>query len=152
MKKILSIFIAFIYIINTPVISYAFSPQPTHLMLHNFSAKKELEDGITVEYTLIESTSTTRSNSKTSVKTATYKKNNKIVATIRLSADFTYTGSSATCTRASSSYSMSDGWSYSNKTTTHNGNTATTSAKISKAKEYFNVNVTMKCSSSGEIS
>ncbi len=152
MKKTLFIFIAFICIISNPIISHAASPQSSHILLHKMSTKIKLENEITVEYNLEEYASNARSNSKTSVKTVTYKKNDRIIATIRLSADFTYTGSSATCTRASSSYSMSDGWSYSNKSTTYSGNTAKTSAKISKSKEYFNANVTITCSGSGEIS
>lgn len=112
----------------------------------------DLNDEITIEYTLTEFNSHTRSNTKTAGKKATFKANGKIVATIYLTATFTYNGSSATCTSASSTYSMSDGWSYSSRTTTRSGRTASTSAKISKNNEYFHANVTITCSNSGAIS
>lgn len=150
MKKIVFALTIFIFTMNNPIISHAAQiPSTTQQLFHE---KTVLENGITMEYELTVSPSNTRSNSKTATKTATCKVDGKVVATIKLSADFTYTGSSATCTRASSSYSMSDGWSYSNRTTTRSGNTAKTSAKISKNNEYFNTNVTMTCSGSGEIS
>ena len=150
MKKIIFSLTVFIFTISNPIISHAAQTTPNTQQL--FLEKTVLEHGITVEHELTVLPSNARSNSKTATKTSTYKADGKVIATIKLSADFTYTGSSATCTRASSSYSMSDGWSYSNRTTTRSGNTATTSAKISKYNEYFNANVTITCSGSGDIS
>lgn len=150
MKKLIFALTIFIFTMNNPIISHAAQiPSTTQQLFHE---KIVLENNITMEYKLTIFPSDTRSNSKTATKTLTFKANEKVIATIKLSADFTYTGFSATCTHAFSSYSMSDGWRYSNRTTTRSGNTAKTSAKISKNNEYFNTNVTITCSGSGEIS
>jgi hypothetical protein len=152
MKKILFVIATLIFTISNPITSHARQSSPPASSLYNINEKIELENGNTVDYELTIFPSDTRSNIKTATKTATCKRNNKTVATIKLSATFTYTGSSATCTSASSTYSMEGGWSYSNRTTTRTKNTASTSAKISKNNEYFNAGVTITCSNSGVIS
>ena len=152
MKKIYSILFALIFTISNPIISSASSNLPKIVPQQNSDENIILDDGIIIEYTLTELISNKRSNTKTAVKTATCKFDGNVIATIELTATFTYTGSSATCTNASATYSMTTGWSYINKTTSRNKNTATTSARIIKGINHADVNVTMKCSGSGVIS
>ena len=151
-KKALSILVLLICMFCTPITSHAGQNSFSPIQQYTFVEKTEQQNGLTVEYKVISFPSRSRSNSRTAAKTKTYKKNGKIVATVTLTADFTYNGSSATCTSASSSYSTYDGWNYSNRSTTRSKNTAATSAKISKSSKYFNANITMTCSKTGEIS
>ena len=152
MKKIFVILALIIFTISNPTVLHAGQFPPDASEQYGFTQETESKFGMTVEYELVIFPSTTRSNVKAATKTATCKRNGKIVATIKLTAEFTYNGSSATCTSASSTYSMSDGWSYSSRTTTRSGRTASTSAKISKNNECFHANVTITCSNSGAIS
>ena len=151
MKKIISILAAFTLVFHLPIIANASDANITEPC-----QSKEiinLEDELIIEYSITESNPNARASTKTATKTATCKlKDGTVVATIKLTATFSYTGSSATCTSASSSYSLTPGWSYSDRTTTRSGNKATTSAKFSKGFSSATITVTMTCSNSGEIS
>lgn len=153
MKKLITILTTFSLIFNLPIIANASNSCITNT---NQSSKNteiiDLGDEITVEYEITESIPMARASTKTAVKTATFKENGKVIATIKLTATFSYTGSSATCTSASSSYSMTSSWSYQNRTTTRSGNTATTSAKLINGRVYANASVTLTCSKTGVLS
>lgn len=112
----------------------------------------DLGNGMTIEYEITELPSIARASTKTAAKTATCKVDGVIIATVKLTATFSYTGSSATCTSASATYTMSNGWSATNKSTTRSGNTATTSAYLYKWPDHTTLTTTMKCSATGVIS
>ncbi len=151
MKKIISILAAVTLIFNLPIIANANEANITDTC--QSKAIVDLGNGLIVEYSISESTPNARANTKTATKTATCKlKDGTVVATIKLTATFSYTGSSATCTSASSNYSLTQGWSYSDRITTRSGNTATTSAKFGKGFSSATITVTMTCSNSGVIS
>ncbi len=153
MKKLISILAAFTLLFNLPIIANASDTNISDSCPSGESTEIiDLGDGITIEYSIIESNPNARASTKTAAKTATCKKYGQVIASITLTATFSYTGSSATCTSASSNYNMYGGWSYSNRSTTRSGNTASTSAKLSKSPDYANITVTMTCSNSGVIS
>lgn len=153
MKKFISILAAVTLMFNLPIITNASNANISGSHPSDKNAEIiDLGDGLTIEYTITESNPNARASTRTATKTANCKRDGITIATIKLTATFSYTGSSATCTSASSSYTMYDGWSYSNRTTTRSGNTATTSAKLSKWLDHANVTITMTCSNSGVIS
>lgn len=152
MKKTFFIIFALVCIFSNPIISYA-CQNPQKSFPEKVSAQiADLGNGITMESTITEYHKNSRSKTRTAVKTSTCKANGKTIATIELTATFTYTGSSAVCTNASSTYSMSDGWSYKNRSTTRSKNTATTKARLTNGINYSDIGVTMTCSKTGEIS
>lgn len=153
MNKLIATLTVFTLIFNLPIISSASNTNVTNINPSYESTDIiDLGDGFTIEYEITESIPMTRANAKTATKTATYRFDGNVIATIKLTASFSYTGSSATCTSASSTYSMAKGWSYSNRTTSRSGNTATTSAKLIKGLNYANISTTLKCSNTGVIS
>lgn len=112
----------------------------------------DLGNGMTIEYEITELPSIARASTKTAAKTATCKLDGVKIATVKLTATFSYTGSSATCTSASATYTTYDGWNATNKSTTRSGNTATTSAYVYKGIKHTTLTTTMKCSATGVIS
>lgn len=154
MKKLIAILTTFILTFNLPIIS---SASNTAMINPDQSYENadivELNNGLIIEYEITENTSIARASTKTATKTATCKTaDGSVIATIKLTATFSYTGSTASCTSASSSYSMATGWSYSNRSTTHGGNIAKTSARLKKGLSYADVSVIMTCSKTGVIS
>lgn len=152
MKKLITILTTLTLLFNSSIISNA-SENTADSYPSNASIETvDLGDGITIEYEITETPSMARASTKTATKTATCKADGVKIATIKLTATFSYTGSSATCTSASATYSMYNGWSAINKSTTRSGNTATTSAYFSKFPSHANMSVTMSCSKTGVIS
>ena len=142
----------FVLVFNLPIVTNASNlSQPNVISVKTETVN--LGNGIIVKYETKEFASNARANTRTAVKTADFETpEGKVITTVKLTASFSYNGSSATCTSANASYFMYDGWMYSNKSTTRSGNSATTTAKVSKGRDYFNVNVTMSCSPTGSIS
>jgi len=111
----------------------------------------ELENDFILKYETTEILTHARTATKTAVRTAACEYKGKTIAVIKLTAAFSYTGSSALCTNASAFYTAYDGWTFSDESTRRSGKTAAASAKISKGKEFVNVSVSMKCKKSGTI-
>lgn len=94
-----------------------------------------------------------RSNSKSADCADTYRYGGKVIAEVTLSATFGYDGKTAWVISASGSHTTYDGWSYSGEKITKSGGSATLTAKLSKWSEgTANVNISLKCSPSGQIS
>lgn len=151
MKKLIAIFTALTLMLNITIISEASASATEPCSPYGDTEIVDLGDGYTVEYEITEINPQARASSKTVEKTANFKRDGVVVATIVLTASFSYTGSSATCTSASSNYTMYHGWTYSNRSTTKSGNTAKTSARISNVY-YADVEVTLTCSNTGVVS
>lgn len=151
MKKLIAILTTLTLILNITIISGTSASAAEPCTPCKDAEIVDLGDGYTVEYELTEVNPQARASTKTVEKTANFKREGVVVATIVLTASFSYMGSSATCTSASSSYSMYHGWTYSNRSTTKSGNTAKTSARISNVY-YADVEVTLTCSNTGVIS
>lgn len=118
-----------------------------------------LEDGNYIIITLEDITLSRASNTKTGRRTLNYyNSDNEVLWKATLTATFTYTGSSATCTSASITYSVNDSsWQIISATASKSGNTATGNVI---AKHYF-VGIPIKtvneafyitCSATGTLS
>ncbi len=152
MKKITAILSAVILLFNCSIITNASELQPTNTMPSSQDTEAiDLGDGFTMKYET-EETSPIARTTRTSTKTATCEYQGKIIATIKLTATFSFNGSYATCTNATSSYSLAEGWSYSKRSTSYSGDTAKTSARISNGFKYFDIDVTLTCSGTGNMS
>lgn len=149
MKKLIAILTALTLILNTAIVSEASAAEP--YTPYGDTEIVDLGDGYTVEYEITEINPNARASTKTVEKTANFKRDGVIVATIVLTASFSYTGSSATCTSAYAGYSVYQGWDYSNRSTTRSGNTAKTTARFFK-DIYFDAVVTLTCSNTGVVS
>ncbi len=118
------------------------------------------DDGSYIVISEVEETVSTRATStKNGQKTATYVDSDNVVQwTATLKATFTYTGSSATCTNSSITYTVSDSsWKITEATATKSGNKATGDVT---AKKYFlgiptktvDKTITITCSANGTLS
>ena len=156
MKKIFAILISIIMI---------FSVLPVTVFAENnktivSETIEYLDDGSYIVTTLVEETNVTRATStKTGSKTAIhYNSDDEKVVTMKLTATFSYTGSSATCTAASTSYTIhDDSWKVTTATASKSGNKATGNFTV---KHYVllvpiqtvNTTITITCSNSGTLS
>lgn len=153
MKKLITILTTLTLLFNLSTVSNAGITAAGSYPKTDTVEVVDLGDGITIEYEITETPSMARASTKTATKTATCKADGVKIATIKLTATFSYTGSSATCTSASATYTTYNGWRASNKSTTRSGNTATAKAKFSKGiRDHGYVTTTMSCSKTGVIS
>ena len=118
------------------------------------------DDGSYIVISEVEETVSTRATgTKNGQKTATYVDSDNVVQwKATLKATFTYTGSSATCTNSSITYTISDSsWKITEATATKSGNKATGDVT---AKKYFlgiptktvEETITITCSANGTLS
>lgn len=117
-----------------------------------------LEDGSSITISLDESSSRS-SGTKTGRKTYTYKDANGVeLWKAVLTASFTYTGSTSTCTTASCTVTISDSnWYEKSNTTSRSGDTATT--ELTMGKKFlgipfttFSYTLTLTCDANGNLS
>lgn len=154
MKRIVIFLICLLTICTTltPIVSIAVEPT---------SDKREiiiLEDGSYIEIVTTENF-TRSSGSKTGNKSYTYWDNDgNAMWKAVLTASFTYTGSSSTCTNASCSVTIYDSsWYQVSKSTSYSGNTATT--QLTMGHKVLGVTVskpsytiTLSCDANGNLS
>lgn len=118
------------------------------------------DDGSCLEISAVEETTIARAtNTKSGQQSLIYRNNNGVEQwRATLTATFTYNGSSATCTSASITSSVSDGnWKFTQKTATKSGNKATGNITV---KHYVlgiptktvEQTITITCSASGALS
>lgn len=154
MKKILYLVLTITLLFSLSISSSANSNTVTS----SVTSVEYFEDGSYLETTIITSTPAVRSGVG-GTKRLTYKNSDGDVQWIaNLTGEFTYTGSSATCTKSSITYSIEDGnWKIPSATATKSGNTATGNVT---AKYYFwgiptktvNEVITLTCSATGVLS
>ena len=97
--------------------------------------------------------SVARSSTKSADCTDTYKYSGNVIAEVTLSATFGYDGKTSWVVSASGSNKTYDGWSYGSQSITKSGGTASLSAKLSHLLwRSVNVNMSLTCSPSGQIS
>ncbi len=152
MKKLIAVLAASMLIFNHPIITNASEITPINTSSNESSEIVDLGDGYTVKYETKIVSPNVRASTKTVAKTATCVYGGKTVAEITLTASFSYTGSSATCTSASISSTTYDGWTCSDKSASRSGNTATGTGKLKKGLLHTTVNVSLTCSKTGAIS
>ena len=153
MKQITAIFLALfcIFFITLP----AFASESDSI---NDSHIIQYSDGSSLEIVTTE-TATRASGSKTGNRAYIYRDNNgETKWQAVLTANFTYTGSSSTCTSASCSVTIYDtSWYQAYKSTSHSGNTAT--AQLTMGHKILGVTVskpsytiTLSCDANGNLS
>lgn len=152
-KKVLSALLACILLICAiPIQAYASEEGTENDSIIYF------EDGSSITVSLVES-SARASGTKTGRKTYTYKDANGVEQWVAvLTASFTYTGTSSTCTSASCTVTISDSaWYEVSKTTTRSGNTATT--ELVMGEKFLGITftklsytLTLTCDANGNLS
>lgn len=152
-KKVLLALLACILLISViPTQAYASQVETENNNIIFF------EDGSSITVSLDES-SARASGTKTGRKTYTYKDANDVeLWKAVLTASFTYTGSTSTCTSASCTVTISDSnWYEKSNTTSRSGNTATT--ELTMGKKFlgipfttFSYTLTLTCDANGNLS
>lgn len=103
--------------------------------------------------TLVISPSFARTSERTGTKTRTFTYKGDTIAEISLTATFRYNGSSVSVVSKSvSDYTTYNGWSYQQSSLTSSGGTATLTGKLKKGLLNANVNFSISCDASGNIS
>ncbi|WP_294499894.1 hypothetical protein [uncultured Gemmiger sp.] len=110
-----------------------------------------LANGIECTTTIYWEASSTRASTRKGGIDQSYSYDGKTIAIARLTATFTYNGSTATAISASGSHSTASGWSYSGQSTWCSGATAHLTATVSGPVS-FPVNLSLTCSPSGVLS
>lgn len=152
-KRIFSAILAFVLLIAV-VPGYAYASND----LGSNSDVIYLKDGSYITIS-IEEFSTRASGTKTGRKTYTYKASDGVVLwTAVQTASFSYTGSSATCTSASCTVTISDkAWYEKSNVTTRTGNTATTALTMGQKLlgipiSTYDYTFTLTCDANGNLS
>lgn len=153
MKKItLSFFLAIIFLFNGIAMPVSADENVVSTSI------EYLEDGSYLVTTITETT-TSRATVKTGNKTITYtNSDNEAQWTYKITGTFSYTGSSATCTAVSDSYTIiNDNWHMSSHSCSKSGNTA--SGIVTMKYKILGItidtvsrNLTLTCSSTGVLS
>ena len=159
MRKSLSFLLAVIMVFSVFSIS-AYAEESSDVVISE--TIEYLEDGCYIVSTLVveaENTLARTTYSKTGSRTSVlYISDSEKMVTLKLTATFSYTGSSATCTAASTSYTIHvDSWKVTSATATKSGNKATGEFT---SKHYvmlipvqtINSTITITCSNSGTLS
>lgn len=155
MKKAISLFSTIsILLVMLPTVAFANEKNTTDSYIDYF------EDGSYIVTEIETSTISTFSTSSTSkTKTSTYyDDNDNKLWTICLAATFSYTGSSATCTKATTSYSIYNSyWKVTKGTASRSGRTATGDFTVKKyvlgvPVKTINKTLTLTCSNTGVCS
>jgi hypothetical protein len=152
MRKILSALLAFILVLTLlPVDTYAAQVSESKSII-------ELDDGSYIEIR-VEETAVRATNTKNGSKTYSYyDSNDNLEWTAKLSASFTYNGTTSSCTSGSCAVTIyeSNWYEYSN-TTTRSGSTATTALVM--GRKFLGVTVskpeytiTLTCDKDGNLS
>lgn len=158
MRKVLSFLFAVIMIFS--VTSVFACAEDSYVVISE--SIEYLEDGSYIVSTLVvenDKPVARATNSKTGSRTSVlYNSDNEPMVTLKLTATFNYTGSSATCTAASTSYTIHNSyWKVTSATATKSGNKATgnyTSKKylLGIATQTINSTITITCSNTGTLS
>lgn len=152
MKRLFVLLTAFILVLSLFPVQAICASQPAEIL-----EVIRYEDGSYLEITL-ESVQTRASSSVTKTKTYTYRDDeNNAIWKASLTASFTYTGSSATCTSSSCTTTVYDSdWYLVSKSADRSGNTAT--ADVTFGRKVLGVTVkkvsytiTMTCDANGNV-
>lgn len=155
MKKIVAVFLSVLMLLAFPVAAYAGETDDTVVS----STVEYFEDGSYQVTVIEEQPALTRASTKSGSKTVKhYNSDDELEWYVKLSATFSYTGSSATCTSATPSYKIyNTKWKVSKSSASRSGRTATGNFEV---KYYVlgipvttePVVITLSCSNSGTLS
>lgn len=113
---------------------------------------EDLGNGFTATTTISVEPSIARASTKKATISRDYKYNGDWIATISMTATFSYSSSSVSVTSATHSKSLASGWSFSNATIKKSGGTATLTGDLKKSVFDVPVSMSLTCSKTGEIS
>ncbi len=156
MKKAIICILAIMTAICIPVSLSASALEPAEPQ--SVSYTETFEDGSYGIVTITVFPAPTRASTSGQKKYTYYNANNVKQWTVYLNGTFTYTGSSATCTAASTSYSINNNtWSVTKAAASRSGATATGSFTVKKytagvVTQTVNKTLTLTCSASGTLS
>lgn len=151
MKKIVSVLLSLIMVLSIAPTVFATQESSTYT--------EYLDDGSYLVITIETERLSRATNTITGKKTATYKDNNdETLWTATLKGTFSYTGSSATCTASSITYSITDdAWKITSATASKSGNKAIGNVTAKKyvlgiSLKTVEKEITLTCSASGTLS
>ncbi len=156
MKKIIIILLAVLLSSQNVLAATESNSSPSNDIIY-------LSDGLYMEITLEEEVPAiatyAASSSKTYSKTASIKdNNNKVLAKFKLTATFTYDGSTSKCTNVSHSTNIyDDSWEFTSTSSSKSGATATGKYTAKKYLLFINTqtisdSITIKCDKNGNVS
>lgn len=155
MKKIVAVFLSVLMLLAFPVAAYADETDDTVVS----STVEYFEDGSYLVTTIEEQPTLTRASTKSGSKSSKYyDSDDELQWVVTVKGTFSYTGSSATCTSASTTYSIYDtSWKVTSATATKSGRTATGKFTVKKYVTFIpmitrNATVILSCSNSGTLS
>ncbi len=156
MKKIFCIILSMMLLFSISVISFA---EESNLSSTNNSTHIEyFDDGTYLITELTTENSLARSTRTASKSSSLYDNDGTTLWTVKLTATFTYNGTTATCTSASTSYTIyDDQWRVTSATASKSGNKATGNFTVKKSFLGIpiatkDVTVTLTCSPNGTVS
>lgn len=160
MKKLFSLFLVLAMALSVSVSGFAQETLPQKVQSSTVSTK-DLGNGLTVETktTIFSTVNAARAgySARSATRTDTYKANGSTVATVTLTANFGYDGSSAWVISKSASHSTVSGWSYGSESLEAYGDTASLSAVLTQWVGIIpigtvDVDISLTCSPTGGIS
>ena len=145
----------FFSVILVGILAFSLLPVPKTLAVEpateSMSTVEDFGNGITVETTLVIHPSVERSSTKTATLTRDYQKDGSWIATLALTATFSYSASGVSVVSASYTKNLASGWTFNSPNIKKTGGTAILTGDLKKFP--FNVPVDMKisCSPTGVI-
>lgn len=148
MKKVVSCILAAFLLVAAAIPCFAAEAEPAVVSV----LEEDLGNGVQCVTTVYMDSLQVRSNQCQGHVAKDYSFNGKVVATVVLTATFTYDGSTAKATGAYGSHSVASGWSYSGESTWCSGATARLTATVSGSGHSIPVSLSLTCSTSGTLS
>ena len=149
MKKILAFVMASMIAALGAIPCYAADSNPESSSVTVY----QLENGITVERTILESDiSTYATKQKRGTTKQTYRIGSDVIAVVSLTATFWYDGSDSGVVSTSSAHTTYDDWSYGDESIWDRGDTAYLSAVLESSIGTVDVDLSLSCSPSGQLS
>ena len=146
MKKFFAVCLSLLMLIAVAVPCYA-APQREIVS----ETTTTLANGVECTTTVYWEPASARSSTRDGGVDQSYSYGGKTIGVVRLTATFTYDGSTATAVSASGDHSVASGWSYSGQSTWCSGATAYLTATISGPVS-IPVSLSLTCSPSGALS
>lgn len=154
MKKIVSVLLSIMILFAFPIAVYAEEGNQT-----TTTSVEYFDDGSYMVTIIEEEPALTRASTKSGSKTKSYyDSDDELQWVAKLSGTFSYTGSSATCTKSSVTYTIyGSNWKATDSEATKSGRTATGKFTFKKYLTFVpmftqNITLTLSCSNSGTLS
>lgn len=146
MKKLYCVLLALVFAMACPlgVAAQSAAPQEISRVVTTDA------NGMTTTTTIVQTSTTATTKSGYTSKNYSY--GGTQIASVYLYAQFTYNGTTASATAASSAHSVASGWTYSNERVWYSGATAYLTATLTKGVISVPVSLSLTCSPNGTLS